>query len=66
MPQEHDCKSVNTRVDNLEKWADKHDVRCDERSKEIWRRLDGNSRVLYIGMGIVIALEFIGLSGLFQ
>ena len=71
MSSEHDCKSVNTRVDSLEKWSDKHDEKCEARSEKTWQRFDDltsrissvEARVL-VGTVIAIVAQAVLVTGL--
>ena len=51
-----DSKEV---FDLLTKRLDAHEVKCDKRQERVYDKLDSLSKIVYIGLGIMLVLEVI-------
>lgn len=50
-------ETINYRIDQLEKWHEKHLEECHEWRNAVDARIARMERLLYIGFGLVLALE---------
>lgn len=74
MPKERPAESADdylsgvrdARISALEGSLERHEQECATRYSALWKTLNANSRVLYVGVGILVVLQVIALSGFFK
>ena len=58
----------DAKVQELENDLKEHQRRCDERADLVWKELRSHTKLIYIGFGVIVALEIVVIvaSGFFN